>query len=298
MFRIDNTTVAGALPAPTPVGTPGYFTDGSAAGGIPATIVSAEFLNMVQEELVNAIQAFGLVPSKSTFNQLAVAMRQSRLQRWTAAGSWLVPIGVTAILLSAVPPGGGGAAGGGGGGTLNTYGGGGGSGGAGQSVLRQLFAVVPGTTISWTMGTAGFGGTGITVGAGNPGGTGGDIVFTGGISLTLKGGTGGAGGVATNASSGAAGGGAGLGFPNGSYGTDGIAGSGCGVGGVGASSPFGGGGGSGRASFLGVGIAGAAGGGFGSGGGGGGGVYGTGSSTSFAGGAGGAGAGGLVEIEW
>jgi hypothetical protein len=70
MYQIDTPTTAATQPASTPLGTPGFFADGSPVGGIPATIVPAEWLNAVQEELINAVKAAGLLPSKGQFNQL------------------------------------------------------------------------------------------------------------------------------------------------------------------------------------------------------------------------------------
>jgi hypothetical protein len=52
MYRIDNVDAVSLLPAPTPQGTPGYFSPGDESTGKLATIVDAEWLNMIQEELV------------------------------------------------------------------------------------------------------------------------------------------------------------------------------------------------------------------------------------------------------
>jgi hypothetical protein len=74
MFQIDNSTATASQPASTAPGTPGFFTDGNPAGGAPATLVPAEWLNLVMMELINAVKAGGQVPSKSVFNQLALGM--------------------------------------------------------------------------------------------------------------------------------------------------------------------------------------------------------------------------------
>lgn len=50
------------------------FTAGSAAGAIPATIMTAEWPNMVQEELVNLVLAAGLVLDPTDDTQLAQAV--------------------------------------------------------------------------------------------------------------------------------------------------------------------------------------------------------------------------------
>ncbi len=52
MFRTDQATAVTALPVPAAVGTPGYFTGGNPATGQAATILDADWLNMVQEELM------------------------------------------------------------------------------------------------------------------------------------------------------------------------------------------------------------------------------------------------------
>lgn len=51
------------------------FTAGSAAGAIPATIMTAEWPNMVQEELVNLVLAAGLVLDPTDDTQLAQAVQ-------------------------------------------------------------------------------------------------------------------------------------------------------------------------------------------------------------------------------
>ena len=44
MYRIDNTDAATLLPAPSPAGTPGYFTMGNKSTGVLATPVDAEWI--------------------------------------------------------------------------------------------------------------------------------------------------------------------------------------------------------------------------------------------------------------
>lgn len=74
MYQYDDPTVTAILPASTGNGTPGYFTDGNPAGGQAATILRAEFMNMLMMELVNAITGAGIPLSKSTFTQLKSAI--------------------------------------------------------------------------------------------------------------------------------------------------------------------------------------------------------------------------------
>jgi hypothetical protein len=73
MFRIDNPTASTTLPTVKPVGNPGFFTAGT-VGGQAATIVEADWLNTVQEELMAIIAADALVPSKTTNNQVITAI--------------------------------------------------------------------------------------------------------------------------------------------------------------------------------------------------------------------------------
>lgn len=76
MHRIDSAGTAVALPTPGAVGaTVGYFTDGDPGGAIPATVVSEDWLNAVQEELVGVIVAAGLSPDKTSQTQLLAAIR-------------------------------------------------------------------------------------------------------------------------------------------------------------------------------------------------------------------------------
>ena len=76
MYRIDNETAAAALPAPSADGPNpgGYFTDGDPNVPTPATVVDAEFLNMIQEEMATAIEDAGLTLDKSNRGQLSAAI--------------------------------------------------------------------------------------------------------------------------------------------------------------------------------------------------------------------------------
>ncbi|WP_186151049.1 gp53-like domain-containing protein [Burkholderia gladioli] len=75
MFRIDQTTAVTAIPAPAPAGTPGYFTGGNPATGQAATILDADWANMLQEEVINVVTAAGITPSKTVYTQLLSAIR-------------------------------------------------------------------------------------------------------------------------------------------------------------------------------------------------------------------------------
>lgn len=247
----------------------------------------------------NATQTFNV--AAATANAHAVRLDQlyggvKGISRNTVSGSLTVPVGVTTMYVSGTAPGGGGGAGGGGGST-NFCGSGGGSGGAGQNVYRQAFAVTPGQVINFNIGTIGLGGGGNS-GGGTAATSGGNIVLSGGITLTLVGGSAGTNGVNGSLSGGGilAGSGPGTGYPSGSWGSDVTLNNASGNGATGASGPFGGGGGAGRAAQGGNALPGGNAAGFGAGGGSGGGIYG--GSGSYNGGNGGNGAPGLLIFEW
>lgn len=75
MFRIDTDTAAEALPAPGAAGTPGYFTSGNPLTGTPATTISADFLNIIQEELMAILTAAGISPAKDNHGQVLEALQ-------------------------------------------------------------------------------------------------------------------------------------------------------------------------------------------------------------------------------
>lgn len=76
MFATDQATASSTLPTPTAAGTAGYFTNGNPSSGVAATILDADWLNMVQQELLNVVSAGGLTPSKTTYTQIRDAIKQ------------------------------------------------------------------------------------------------------------------------------------------------------------------------------------------------------------------------------
>lgn len=206
MFRIDDPGAAASLPTPASAGTQGYFQSG--------TIVTADWLNAVQEEIVAVLAAAGASPSKSTRTQLRDALRTIHGGGFiylTGSGNWTVPAGVVRVLYEAW------GGGGGGGGASGAGAAGGGS--AGQ-YRRNILTVTPGDSIAYSVGTGGTGASGSFTG-----GTGGDTTFAG--TVTCKGGLGGAGvstgtGVGASLPGGGSGGSGNLHIP-GVTGTDGVA---------------------------------------------------------------------------
>ncbi len=75
MERIKSTGTVPARPAPDAVGTPGYFSEGNPGGGTPAAIVTDDWANAVQEELVQPILAAGLALDELDDTQLLQAIQ-------------------------------------------------------------------------------------------------------------------------------------------------------------------------------------------------------------------------------
>jgi len=76
MFQTDQPTAASSLPVPATAGTPGYFTNGNPASGVPATILDADFMNMLMMELSNVVTGAGIALSKTTYNQVLSAIKR------------------------------------------------------------------------------------------------------------------------------------------------------------------------------------------------------------------------------
>lgn len=276
------------------------FTDGDPVGGIQATLVTDDWLNDVQENIMAVLDAASVAPVKGQIDQLLLAIRgvvkaTKSLARFTASGSFTVPAGVTTIYASGC------AAGGGGGSSLATnstlFVTGGSGGGAGQPAIRVPITVTPGQVIPVTIGAGGNGGT---PAANNATAGGSTQLGAEGALLNLLGGAKGLIGTGGTTVPGNYGGPAGgVGFPNGGYAQDtsayagGVASGG--FGGVGGSTPFGDSGSPGRGA-SGSSLSASSGFGFGAGGSGAGGAYN--STVSAPGGAGAAGLPGLLIIEW
>lgn len=76
MFQTDQATAASSLPTPATAGTPGYFTNGNPASGVAATILDADFMNMLMMELANVVTGAGIALSKTTYNQVLLAIKR------------------------------------------------------------------------------------------------------------------------------------------------------------------------------------------------------------------------------
>lgn len=81
MHRIDDPTAAPALPTPAAAGTAGFFTKGNPGTGTPATIVTDDWANAVQEEMAAVIEAAGIALSKTAHTQLLTALNARYVPR-------------------------------------------------------------------------------------------------------------------------------------------------------------------------------------------------------------------------
>ncbi|WP_321821225.1 MULTISPECIES: hypothetical protein [unclassified Burkholderia] len=74
MHRIDHQTAVAERPAPLAAGAPGYFGRGDPLSGKPATFLTADWGNDVQENICQAIEAAGIDLSKGDGRQLLLAI--------------------------------------------------------------------------------------------------------------------------------------------------------------------------------------------------------------------------------
>lgn len=77
MFQIDTDTTVNVMPAPSAVGTPGWFTGGNPGPGtpVPATNFSPDWCNIVQGELLNVLAAAGIAGDKTKLDQVATSIK-------------------------------------------------------------------------------------------------------------------------------------------------------------------------------------------------------------------------------
>jgi microcystin-dependent protein len=73
MFKIDGPGIVPAKPARTALGVVGWFNQ--TPGASPGTVVTAEWLNMIQGEFLSVLNAAGIVPDKSDDAQLLAAIQ-------------------------------------------------------------------------------------------------------------------------------------------------------------------------------------------------------------------------------
>jgi Chaperone of endosialidase len=99
MYRVDNATSADPpAPPPTALGkAEGYFTGGNPGVGLAATILEAEWLNMIQEEGANLVLSAGLALDKADRTQWAQAIDAKIAGVAIPAGTYVLRAGDTML---------------------------------------------------------------------------------------------------------------------------------------------------------------------------------------------------------
>lgn len=184
------------------------FTEGDPVGGVAATVVTAAWMNDVQEELLSVLVAAGIMPVKGTQDQVLKAIRAVSsgligVRTFTSSGTFTPTPGAKRAVVEIV------GGGGGGGGMAATGAGACGAGGGGAGGTYGLLYISSGlVSVSMTVGGGGAGGTGLPGSAGSassfgafmtcPGGGGGNN-GSGVTGPSVTGSPGAAGGIATGA---------------------------------------------------------------------------------------------------
>lgn len=75
MRGIDTPTASPTAPTPGSAGTAGFFVDGNPQTGVAGTVVSADWLNQVQGELLAIQSAAGITPSKTNNTQVLLSLQ-------------------------------------------------------------------------------------------------------------------------------------------------------------------------------------------------------------------------------
>lgn len=136
------------------------FTEGDPVGGVAATVVTAAFMNDLQENIMAVLTAAGLTPTKGRAEDLVDALRTNSTGRligvrtFTANGTYTPTPGTTSIVVEAI-------------------GGGGGGGGSANPPASNQSSAGGGGGGAYTVGrfTSAFSGLAVTVGAAGAGGT-------------------------------------------------------------------------------------------------------------------------------
>ena len=88
MHKIDTPSAVANMPAPSTVGVPGWFNHGSATSAY--TVLSSDWANAVQAELMNVIQGAGLTLDKTKQDQLLTALNKMYLARTTITQATII----------------------------------------------------------------------------------------------------------------------------------------------------------------------------------------------------------------
>lgn len=75
MHKIDSSTTTATMPSPLAVGTPGWFQHGNPGTGTAYTVLTSDWANAIQAELLNVLTAAVITPDKTSQSQLLAALR-------------------------------------------------------------------------------------------------------------------------------------------------------------------------------------------------------------------------------
>lgn len=75
MHRIDTIDAVAELPTPAAAGIPGYYSDGDVETGRRGTVLTADALNAMQEEICGVVEGAGMALDKLDNGQLLAAIR-------------------------------------------------------------------------------------------------------------------------------------------------------------------------------------------------------------------------------
>src|SRR5882672_621750 len=95
MHKIDTSSAIPTMPVPSTVGVPGWFSHGSATSAY--TILSSDWCNAVQAELMNVIQGAGLTLDKTKQDQLLTALNKMYLARTTITQATIIYVNPTGL---------------------------------------------------------------------------------------------------------------------------------------------------------------------------------------------------------
>lgn len=188
MHRIDGPTAAPG----------GFWTEGNPVGGVPATIVSDDWMNDTQENLIGILTAAGISPIKNDYTQLLAAIRGVavgrllNVQHFTSSGTYTPTAGTKKIRVRQCGGGGAGASVPASSSGFCAVGSGGASGSEAEAIFSSGFdsvAVTIGAGGVVVAGTAGGGGgaTGFGTLLLSPGGGGGNVIQASTSSLFVAG---------------------------------------------------------------------------------------------------------------
>ncbi|HFK4066893.1 TPA: hypothetical protein ACG1UU_004357 [Kluyvera ascorbata] len=103
MYFVDNNTGVPVMPPVKEVlsSSPLFFTEGG--NGVPPTWPGPDWFNIIQSELINFLEAYGVNPEKSNLNQLRAAVEEAIRQKATESSALLTAIAALVTSANKMP---------------------------------------------------------------------------------------------------------------------------------------------------------------------------------------------------